>query len=175
LADRLVEIEPNNPRYRRESAAADSNLCVVALAQSQHTDDAIQICSSALAKTTQLAGRSKPDTDVSNDIINMHAWLADAYYLKGDLAHAKAERLSEELLVDAQIASDPRNMELKDTWITTQRALALIESQSGDKDAAKARLNRSLTVVQAMVRFDPKNQSWAKDRNSIERSLESLH
>ncbi|MGD0191709.1 MAG: toll/interleukin-1 receptor domain-containing protein [Rhizomicrobium sp.] len=175
LTDRLVIIAPENVAYMREAGYADANLCSIALMSHRKDSEALPYCSSSLAHKLAAAHRLGLRNGIADDLIDGYAWMADAYFYSDDLLDAKKYRLQEEQILDAQIRADPRNMDLKDTWITMERALALIESDSGDKAAAAARLNRLLVVVQDMARFDPKNRSWAEERVLIERNLSSLH
>jgi len=90
------------------------------------------------------------------------------------LNRAKAERLIQEHLLDALVARDPRNMDLKDTWLALQRALATLEKQSGHKSTALARLQKALAIIQGMIRFDPTNREWNKMEALIRRDLHDL-
>ncbi len=175
LADRLVAIAPNNPKYRLEAGFADGNLCAIALAKPQDPAAALRYCSSTLTQMQEAARHLSRNVGIIDDIINAHAWLADAYFANGNWNRANAERLEEEHLLDQRITADPKNMDLKETWVVAQRALALIEERSGRTEAARARLRRVLAVVENMIRFDPKNRSWGEDREMVERNLSELH
>jgi tetratricopeptide (TPR) repeat protein len=175
LTDRLVAIAPDNPKYLREAGFAENNLCIEALEKPRDLKAAVRYCGNSLTDMKEAARHLGPASGVADDLINAHAWLADAYYYSGDLVDAKSERLEEEQILDKQIAADHKNMDLRDTWVTMQRALALIEAQSGNKPAALARLSRALATVQSMIQFDPKNQRWNEDRALIEKNLSTLH
>jgi tetratricopeptide (TPR) repeat protein len=175
LTDRLVQIAPHNPQYRREAGDADVNLCVIAETKPRNPAAAIRYCTSALAETEEAARHLGPASGIMSDVINAHAWLADAYRIAGDLARAKSERLTEERILDAQIAADPKNMDLRDSWVATQRDLAGIEKQSGDAKAARAGLEHARAVLDEMVRFDPRNQRWIANRDRITHDLSELH
>ena len=175
LTDRLVRIAPGNAGYRREAGYADINLCVIAETKPRNPPAAIRYCTSALAETKEAARHLDPASGIMSDVINAHAWLADAYRINGDLARAKSERLEEGRILDGQIAADPKNMDLRDSWVATQRDLAGIEKLSGDTKAARAGLERALAVVDEMIRFDPRNQQWVRNRDLIKQDLSELH
>src|SRR6185312_11531851 len=111
----------------------------------------------------------------TNDLIERHAWLADAYFAAGDMSRSLSERLAEEHLLDALLKSDPKNMDLRDTWCVLQRALAKIEQSQGRVEAARARLQRTLAAVDDMIRFDTSNSVWTKSRTQILENLKEFN
>jgi len=175
LADRLVSIAPTNPKYRQEVGFADSNLCSVA-EQRTPTDGrgAILYCTDALVETEWAAHRSGATREAVNNLVERHAWLADAYFAAGDFPRAKSERLAQERLLNGLMKADPKNRDLKDTWIILQRALAYIERGQGHDDAARTLLEKALAAADEMIRFDDKNDEWRKSRTQIQRDLENL-
>ena len=106
-----------------------------------------------------------------DELVDQHAWLADAYHAKGDLLRAEAERTIEERLLKAEIAVDPKAMDLQDTWIALQRAMAALERQRGNTDAALARLERALNKAEEMAAYDPLNREWAKTVMRVEADI----
>jgi hypothetical protein len=102
------------------------------------------------------------------DIINRHAWLADAYRAAGKPTRARAERLLEEHLLNAQMADDPNNMHLQEMWVALQRALALLDLDAGQKIAARQRLLRVLDKLNTMTKFEPANKAWAQLRAHVQ-------
>jgi tetratricopeptide (TPR) repeat protein len=171
LTDRIVTLAPANPKYRKEAAYADGSLCVIALNEPGRQTAAIEYCRAALAQIEEVARQSGRSDDVTDDLVNRHAWLADAYHAAKDLKRARAERLFAEGMLNGRIASDPKNMNLRETWVTMQRALAVLDLETGNKDAARDRLKRDLTVIDDMVRQDPSNKRWLNDRERIARAL----
>lgn len=163
LSDRLVSIAPDRARYHREVGYADANLCLLELEKPRNVPLAITYCTDALAQTQKAASHDRdPTGEVADELMDQHAWLSDAYRAAGDLRRAEAERLVEERILNARISADPKNMDLKDTWVALQRALAALENQSKDDKAALTRLNHALIVAKSMAEFDPKNNEWNK-------------
>jgi len=174
LADRLVSIAPANPKYHQEVGYADSNLCAVAQGVPLDVPGAIRYCTGALAETEWVARRAGATRETVNDLIERHAWLADAYFAAGDFPRSKSERLMEGRLLDGLMKADPKNRDLKDTWIILQRALAGIEQSQGQIGAARARLEKALAAADEMIRFDDKNDEWRKSRTQIQKDLKDL-
>jgi tetratricopeptide (TPR) repeat protein len=175
LSERLVQMAPDNPKYIREVADADGDLCAIALEPPRNLRAAIPYCQNQLVELEKAAQHLGPASGINDDLINAHAWMADCYYYSGDYRRAESERLQEEKILDGRIAADPKNTALKDLRIIAERALALIEKQAGDKAAARARLVRALAAVESLRKIDPKNNDWNEDRDKINRDLSALH
>jgi hypothetical protein len=107
-------------------------------------------------------------------LTDRHAWFADAYRANGDFVHARAEREAEEHILEKRMASDPKNMDLKDTWIALQRGFAKLDVHDGDIAAARTRLEQAWRLSNEMLKFDPKNNEWKKLRKRIEKDLKEL-
>lgn len=174
LSSALVATDPHNSLYLQEAGYADGNLCVLALEDNRHPTKAISPCTTSLREFQEAARNLKQQSRIVDDLINAHAWLADAFRYSGDLTHAKSERQAEERILDTQMASDPRNMDLKETWVETQRALAILDKQAGDVSSSRDKLMRDLKVVEEMIRFEPKNKRWNNDKTLISSTLASL-
>ena len=174
LADRLVTLAPDNPSYRQEVGYADTNLCAIALDKPVDGQTALHYCSDALAQTKAAASRLPASAEITNDLIERHAWLADAYRANGNMTEAKQNRLIEESLLEAQITADPKNMDLRDTWLALQRALSILAILEGRKDEARSRLEHARSTVEDMIKVDPTNNEWAKMRDMIKADLQKL-
>jgi len=135
---------------------------------------AIRTCTDALSETEWVAQHAGVTGENVNNLIDRHAWLADAYFAANDFARSKSERLKQERLLDGLMKADPRNRDLKDTWIVLERALANIEQGQGQDNAARARLENALAAADEMIRFDDKNDEWRKSRVQIQEDLENL-
>jgi tetratricopeptide (TPR) repeat protein len=166
-ADELVAISPNNPVYRREAAFADGSLCSLDLDVPLNPASAMKTCGAALTQMEE-AARLHDTKDLEIAVINRHAWIADAYRANGEPLRARTERLLEERLLDAQMAQDPNNMHLQEIWVATQRALALLDLDAGQKTTARQRLLRVLDKLDAMTKFEPANKAWSQLRAQVQ-------
>ena len=100
LVDRLISIDPVNPKYREELGYADSNLCTIALQKPVDPKAAIRHCTDALEQSQRAMQGRELTNKMKSDLIDHEAWLSDAYQANGDYAHARAERLAEARLLD---------------------------------------------------------------------------
>ena len=173
LADRLVALSPGVPAYHREAGYADGNLCSLALRPPVDRSVAINMCRSALAEMEYAARGLGPETGIDGDLINRHAWLADAYFTAEEFARANAERLIEEQLLGAKLSKDPKNMHLMADWVALQIALARLDQASDLPGRARKRLVGTLPKLASMVAYDPANKDW-KDQQIWVRSTLSL-
>ena len=173
LAEDLVAIAPNNLNYRRELVYANGNLCSLALANRPDPPSALESCAAALTQLEIIASHSDSQK-LALDIINRHAWLADAYRANRKFDRARAERLIGRNLLDAQLAVDPKNMRLQEIWIAFQRAFALLDSDAGNISSARERLLTIRAKLDSMIRFDPSNNAWAEQRAHVQTELEQL-
>jgi tetratricopeptide (TPR) repeat protein len=139
----------------------------MALKEPNGAATAVKYCADAVTQM-ELAARGYPSPDdLSDDLIDRHAWLADAYLVSGDLTKARAQRLTEESMLKKRIAADPKNRDLKDSWIVLQRAFAKLEAREGNTDPAEARYRQALAAVDEMISYDKSNNEWIKLRSEI--------
>jgi tetratricopeptide (TPR) repeat protein len=175
LVDMTVAIEPGNPKYLREAGYADGNLCAIDEKQALTPKATVELCKTALAKMEKAAKYLKPDSGITDDIVNRLGWLADAYVDSGDLAQARAVRLRQESILDPQIAADPWNMAHKSDWIALQIALATLDEKADRMKDAKGRLERARAILEFMIEFDPQNQPWKSQMDWIRNELKKFN
>jgi hypothetical protein len=181
LSLRMVALAPTSTKYRREMGYAESDLCAVALQKPIDNQGAMQHCGAALTQT-EIAlhhpdrNSDDPDTrkSIENDLMNSLGNMADAYRVNHDIARARAQRREEEKLVDSELAGDSKNMDLKDTWITIQMALAELDREEGHREAAVARLIGAKQAADSLHHFDPSNLRSINQLNYIKRKLAEL-
>ena len=73
---------------------------------------------------------------------------------------------------DRELAKDPENKDLKDTWIVIQRAYALLDEGQGQLAEAEATLERAIAAANQMVKFDATNAQWAQLRTDLLQELD---
>ena len=176
LADRLVAIAPGRADYRREAGYAEGNLCSLALAPPPQPPEAVRACSAALAQM-DAAERALPDTQrsaIQADIANRLAWLGDALRLAGRTPEAHRLYARQEAIMTRLIAADPRNLDLRDRWLTLQFTFAERADETGDRAEARKRLRAALPVVRRMIGFDPRNDLWRRRERRILDDLKTL-
>lgn len=174
LAERMVALAPNEPKYLRELGYAEGNLCTAALNPPKDPPAAIRHCAAALGAMEQAARRLSADGHIADDLVNRQAWLADAYMANGQVEEALAHRRAEERLLEPMIAADPENMRFKEAWVVLQRTLALLQYKAGRLDDVRPRLVRAQATIDGMVAFDPENHAWKKLQGDVRTDLAYL-
>ncbi len=175
LAQKLVSLDPNNGAYHQEVAYAESNLCSLAFKAPQDLDSALRHCSEALAQSEQAKLRLGPTREIEDSLIDHHGWLADVYRARGDLKRALEERLAQERLLSRLMDSKPSDMTLKESWVALQIALALLEKADGQQKQANDRLKSTLTLIDLMIAFEPRNKHWRDQKDWIDKELSKLN
>ena len=174
LADRLVTINPNDPRYLREAGYAEGNLCSVALKLPNDVATALKSCTAALEHMEAAARHLGSSSAVAEDLANRHAWLADAYLAEGDRKNAVAHRLIQERILNDLMQADPRNVHLKSVWITLQRIMAWNDAESGQQESALARLRRAIAISDQLIAFDHSNKTWVLQRATLDSDIAEI-
>lgn len=175
LADKLVTISPENAKYRREAAYADGNMCSLALRTPADPKSAVLWCKLALREMEQASRHLAPSNGIQDDLINRHAWMADAYVAANNIASARTERLKEERILAGELANDPENMDRKSTWIALQISLALFDERDRRMTSARNRLNHTMSTLESMIKFDHRNKKWQSQRTWIRSELSKLN
>lgn len=171
LARTLALLAPDNARYRREHAYAEGNLCTLALRRPHPDDDALDHCRRSLQEMVAVSRMGGAHPYVASDVMNRHAWLADAYAARGDWIAARRERLAQERLLTDLRSADPMNVGLKLAWVGLQRGLAQAELNLEQRDSAERRIQAALRLVSDLVESDPANASWRRRQRTLEVDL----
>jgi hypothetical protein len=72
------------------------------------------------------------------------------------------------------IVAHPLDMELKTVWVALQRALAVAEREAGLREEADRRLNCASKALNEMLCFDPKNEMWVRQRETLDQDLSNI-
>ena len=104
LAQRMIVLAPNDPKYRLEGTYADSNLGTLLIEQRRFAEASASF-QSGLAATEALAAAQPGNADLQKSLIESHAWLAEAQEGTGQLDEAITHR-ERELVLAERWASD---------------------------------------------------------------------
>jgi hypothetical protein len=175
LADRLVAIAPNNPRFVREVGYAQTNLCALDLRPPKDAKAALVACNAAVKNMERLF-RLGGDTAANEvEFANRHAWLADAFRANGDNASSLSESLTQERILASLLARDPNNVGIRLAWVGCQRTLALRDGESGQFKRARERQTSVAQMIDAMIRVDPSNTKWTDQRRRLTSDISTIN
>jgi tetratricopeptide (TPR) repeat protein len=159
LAAKLVTKDPNNVNWLREAGYADGNLCTLALAPPGDARSALEHCTSALARMERISQRGG-GTAALVDLINRHAWVADAWRLAGNPEREASHRRKQHRLANLLVQVDTANLDNADIWVRTQIAYGEMLRDHGNRDGARASWTVAASRLAALRRRDRTNASW---------------
>ena len=174
LADRLIAMAPGNARYLRELGYAEGDLCSAALLPPRDSGAALGYCTAALNHVLAAARANPKLNGIDADIANRQSWLGSAYRSNRDNQHALEHWLAQETILARLMKIDPLNEELRGEWIGLQRVLARIDSDEGQIDRARSRLEHAASLLDEMILLDPENKVWTRQRAKISTDLNDL-
>lgn len=174
LAQRLVELQPDDPRALRELGYAHGNICSLELTSKADPRGALDACRKALAAMERVARRLPGDPGVRSDLANRHAWIGDALTRLGRKQEALAERREQARIVDALLQSDPRNASYRQDWMLARYSIALLLDDLGEKVEARRLAREARDAVDRLTRIDPANQDWHIWSKRIDNSFARL-
>ena len=163
----LQALEPATPRALTEIAYAENNIGVLELSGFRRPARAITAFTAATTAFDAALAQQPGNADLRFETANAHAWLADACFATGDHATARRERLIDRRLKAALLAADPPNRRYAFAIIVTDRALALIDIATGERDRAATTLDAAGAGIAALVRLDPANMMWREQAARI--------
>jgi hypothetical protein len=154
LAGRLTRIRPDSIEYRQELGYAEGNLCTLAVnaddkaASARHCAASLKVMQDVDARMVEARRRQ------AANLINRHAWMAEAYKVNGDIARAIAERAAEEKILDVEMARHPDDRVLQGHWVALKQAQGALAYLSGDSQRALAHLAAARARAADLIAFD---------------------
>lgn len=174
LAQRLVELQPNDPRALRELGYAHGNICSLELTSKADARRALEACRLALTAMERVARRLPDDPGVRSDLANRHAWIADALIPLGQRREALVHRREQAEIVDALLRSDPLNASYQQDWMLARYSTALLLDEIGEKVAARRSALEARDAVNRLTKTDPENRDWTDWGKKIDKSFPGL-
>ena len=169
LVVRLAAIEPANPAYIRELGYAEGNLCTLALAAPVDAAAAVRHCQNALKQMQRLYRMRGPDPLVIGDLVNRHAWSAEAAVASGDWVSALRHRSEQERLLKSLIARDPANFDYRDMLMRMQFTFAGLLAAQGRMTEAREWAERAAETARELADRDLGNANWLNWRQKTEK------
>ncbi len=175
LARRMLDLAPDEPRYVRELAFAEGDLCSIAFYPPKDPAGALAWCAKALDHMSAAVRRMSPSSTQRANLVNRYTWLADAFHANGDENRATEYRLTAAKMLDGLMKDEPMNMDFKTDWIALQRNLARVETRNGELDKARDRLVHASILIDQMVVFDPSNDEWRQQKKKLDSELSNIN
>ncbi|MBA3512244.1 toll/interleukin-1 receptor domain-containing protein [Sphingomonas sp.] len=162
LAQRMVELEPSNPRWRLEETYADNSLGAVLIKQ-QHYREASARLAEALAVSEALLASEPGNEDFQDRLVQALAWLADAREYSGDLDGALSLRERELALLERLARARGTDLQLRRDTLTAHRVLGRLFTSRGESQKALTHLQKAAALADELIRTEPDNTEWAQN------------
>ena len=160
LADRMVAIEANNPKWKLEVKYADTNLGILLYKQRRYAE-ASRLFRTALATVESLAAADPRNSDYQKSIPETLAWLGDSQFGEGKLDEAIAKRERQVALLDRLIARS-RDVEYRQKAIPAHRALGRWLASRGSTNAGLEHSRKAVQVAIELIPTEPGNMVWVE-------------
>ena len=161
-SERLVQIEPENPKWMLELSYALNNLGALALRQGRSDTALLRFKRSADLKRTALA-RQPNDTSLRYDLSNTLTWAASADAADGRLREA-AEGYTEVVhMLRELIFERPEALEWEDRFALALNRGASVELKLGRLPQARMLIEESIKRLSALIALEPGNLLWRRD------------
>lgn len=159
LASRMVELEPDNMRWRVETQYADANLGIVLLAQ-RRFGDAAQSFRRALVTIQGLANADPGNGEYRLGLVEALAWLADAELAAGRLNQAISLRERQVAIINQLLDRSGGDVGFREKLVPAYRALGHALGWRGSLDPAIVNFRRASDHAQALISVEAQNQTW---------------
>ncbi len=159
LADRMIELEPANPKWRLERKYADTNLGMLILEQRRYPE-AAAIFQRSLTQVEALASASPRDLDYQKSLLETLAYLGEALEKAGRLEESLTQRERLVALIERLRAGNRGDVELARTAMAAHRALGRMLASRGEVDAGLGHARTSAVLADALLQTEPGNTEW---------------
>lgn len=172
LADRLLAINPAEPRWLRESGYAEGNLCTIAVRRPIDAALASRTCVTALRRVLRVRDLQGADRALDRDLANRHGWMVLAADANGRWDLAQRHQARHEALARSLIAADPSNVDYRDVWVRGQFGFGKLLAAHGRLQEARRRFAAAAAEVAKLRTRDPANASWRDLQEEIAEAMQ---
>jgi tetratricopeptide (TPR) repeat protein len=174
LADRLVDIEPDNLKWRMESLYGKEDVGI-ALYDERRFVGAAQQFESALGPMQNLVSIDPRNQTYQNELATVLAWAADAQRSLGNLTGAIVRRQRQIDLLTRALAGGATDVQVRQSLIPAHRALGILLASRGQLDDAIAEFQSAVAEADQLTPVEPGNNLWkefaASARLALAKSL----
>lgn len=150
-ARRLADVEPRTVRSFMELGYAHGNMCELLMNKQRDVASGLEHCRKSIAFEREALKLDPANVTNGMALANRLGWMADALVSAGDLDQAILYREAEQRQIDALLARDPRNVELRVRQTWPQIGIGKIAESRGETDKAAATLKRALAQLEGIA------------------------
>jgi tetratricopeptide (TPR) repeat protein len=159
LADRMVQIDPNDLRWRMESQSAHVNLGVTMYKQRRFGEAATQL-EQALRTMRAIAIADPANREYQKSLAETLAWTADAHLAVGRLDIATAEREQLVALLDGLLESSGGDVAFGESLIPAHGTMGELYALQGRLDLAIEHSREALNHATGLLALEGNNGLW---------------
>lgn len=159
LARTLVTLDPSRRDWWIEVAYAKNNLGTLLFEQNRPAE-ALEAFRAGYAVFQAQRERAPKDQTLMEGAANSRAWAADCLLRLGRPREALSEREAAARILDKAIGEYPKDKRLQARGLGGQLALARLELDLGQVEAARARFSRTIAQLRGLAKLDPTNVRW---------------
>ncbi len=157
-ANRLVEMEPDNPRWLMEKSYALSNLAALAVERrSNDTESALANIKAAVELNKQVIRMVPDEPAYQVELSTALAWLADTQMQVCDLGGALISRQESVAIAQKQSEDSPANVNLKKSYAFALTGVASVASQVGLTETALENYREAKEILGQLSIMEPSN------------------
>lgn len=173
LAERLVELDGADPKWRLELAYATSNIGVMRFNEGDYGGAIPYFEKSAQARQV-LFDEAPGDVEAAANYAYSLSWIAQAELRRGGFARAAATLANQMAVYEPILARDPENFSVLDPVVTAQRRLAEARLFLGDIEGSRTALIEARRTAEKLLARDAANANWKLNASHIERAFSYL-
>lgn len=170
LAQRLVELDPDNPDWQAELDYAHSNLGTLALDQGDAAG-AIPFFEKSLEFAKRVASERSASAQDQLALAESYSWLASAQEWTGAFDEASRNIAAERAILDALLDVDPDNTNVERRLAINARMNARLTMARGEVAGAVDILESAEVRLAALRDKDPVNTEWMQRYGQVKVQL----
>jgi tetratricopeptide (TPR) repeat protein len=161
LALKMVELGPDNMKWRMEEQDADAELGIVLLDQRRFAEAAAQF-EQALQTIQALAAADPANSDYQKSLVEALAWVADAQMANGRLDRATAIRERHVALLGKLLERPDADVHYRQKLIPAEQGLGRLYAMQGERERALQHLKAAVAQADALIPVEPTNALWVE-------------
>ena len=158
LADRMVAIEPDQPKWRMEQLYAKENIGIVLYYQRRYAE-ATRLLEETVRPMESQLSRNARNPDYQREYSSLLAWLADTYAAQGQTDRAKTVR-EQQIAFLRPLADRQSDVVFRQHLIPAYLGLANLFLSQGNTKRGIEHLLLSIAESERLLPIEPDNAFW---------------
>ena len=174
LANNLPKIGIRNPKWLREPAYAEGNLCASALDEPVDITSAQKYCLSALEKILNINTLLPNEIQSKTDLINGYGWVADTWLSKKDIKNSINARAEQEKIITPLLQKNKKDFSLLAVFLRIQISYAEVLILDKNFTDAGKKYEIAKNLYNRLVLIDGNNKSLILRKRKLDQINKKL-